>query len=254
MTIFCNVINDKLFFKIIFPIEQQRFIEIPEGRSIIGRGLSADIRLNDELVSREHCEIFNNTQVIHLRDLHSTNGSFINFTEQSEAVLQNGDQLQIGATILKVVIQASADITETFSAHNIFSQEHFITCSKSFLKFAARNNTSISVIDLIINPNANISLPKTLALKFSSLINNVKSRTHLLYSPTPLHFKILLSGISEKETETEAATFADALNEHKFFWNDSPISLECSYKIQYFNSIKTDLEQVQILKSLEESC
>jgi hypothetical protein len=60
------------------------------------------------------------------------------------------------------------------------------------------------------------------------LINNVKSRTHLLYSPTPLHFKILLSGISEKETETEAATFADALNEHKLTWYSKQIDLRDS--------------------------
>lgn len=248
------MINYKPFFKVIFPIEQQRFLEIPEGRSIIGRGLSADIRLNDDLVSREHCEIFHTDIGLRIRDLHSTNGTFINYSEVPDAILKNGDHIQLGATILKIIFQAESDLTETFTEHDIFSKEHFISCAHSFITFASRNKTPLALIDLNISTTPALQLPKSLMLKLYSLINNEKTHLHLLHAKKPLQFKILLSGISEETAYQEATIFAEAIKNHHFFWNDSSITMDIQFQISFFDSIDNSNKQNQILDKLRDCC
>lgn len=247
------MIQTRPFFKILFPIEQQRLLEIPEGKSIIGRGLSADIRLNDDLVSREHCEITYSEGKLKLRDLHSTNGTLVNYNDQQEVDLNHGDHIQIGATMLKVIFQAPSDLTENFTKQDIFSKEYFISCVKGFLSFASRNNTSISIIDLKIKTNLDVTLPKSFTLKFASIINSEKNFLHLLHSPEPLHFKILHSGISTEDIKKEANIFTNALQNHKLFWNDSPLKLEVISHIDFLEFPKDILQQQRILNSLKEA-
>ncbi len=98
---------------ILYPPEQRRSFLIREGRSVIGRGLEADICINDELVSRTHCEIFRCGTALRIRDLGSTNGTFLNFTAISESQLQDGEKLQLGATILKIEFKTENGIAST---------------------------------------------------------------------------------------------------------------------------------------------
>ena len=77
---------------------------------VIGRGLGADIRIPDELVSREHArvEFAWNTDgqcpSFVLRDLKSTNHTFVNSRPIDRAELKDGDKIQIGDTVLKFVV------------------------------------------------------------------------------------------------------------------------------------------------------
>src|SRR6516225_7984343 len=47
-------------------------------KTIIGRGPKVGVRLNDEGVSREHCQLVRDADKIVLEDLGSTNGTFCN--------------------------------------------------------------------------------------------------------------------------------------------------------------------------------
>ena len=65
----------------------------------LGRGSDSDIRVEDPGASRNHCEIVLGTLVI-LRDLKSTNGTMVNGARVTEAALEDGAAVQIGATVL----------------------------------------------------------------------------------------------------------------------------------------------------------
>ncbi len=65
----------------------------------LGRGSDSDIRVEDPGASRNHCEIVLGTPVI-LRDLKSTNGTMVNGARVTEAALEDGAAVQIGATVL----------------------------------------------------------------------------------------------------------------------------------------------------------
>lgn len=67
---------------------------------LIGR-LNTDLVVRDTDVSRRHCivEVFDASQV-YLRDLNSTNGTFMNGRRVSSVRLRNGDQIRLGRCLL----------------------------------------------------------------------------------------------------------------------------------------------------------
>jgi len=82
---------------------------------LIGRSPDAHLCLpNDRYFSRNHCLLEMNPPHSYLRDLNSTNGTFLNGHRVQDAFLKNGDRIQCGETILIVEVTAeSKELSET---------------------------------------------------------------------------------------------------------------------------------------------
>ena len=66
---------------------------------VIGRGAGAGIAVGDLAVSREHCRVWAAPDgSIRVTDLGSTNGTLVNGRVVKEAVLAEGDKIQVGPT------------------------------------------------------------------------------------------------------------------------------------------------------------
>jgi hypothetical protein len=65
----------------------------------LGRGSDVDIRIDDPGVSRHHAEILLGREVV-LRDLGSTNGTYVDGVQVGETVLHDGAVVQLGGTRL----------------------------------------------------------------------------------------------------------------------------------------------------------
>jgi pSer/pThr/pTyr-binding forkhead associated (FHA) protein len=63
------------------------------GRLVIGRGNECDLSLDEPEMSRRHALIENNGDGIYLRDLGSSNGTYVNGVQVRDAVLHPGDQI-----------------------------------------------------------------------------------------------------------------------------------------------------------------
>ena len=87
-----------------------RDFRLRKSAMIIGRGEDAHIRLPDGGVSRAHASIessWDHTErraTFVVRDLGSTNRTFVNSTEIVCATLGDGDKIQIGETVMKFVL------------------------------------------------------------------------------------------------------------------------------------------------------
>ena len=68
---------------------------------MIGRSSKCDIQIDQESVSRNHSKIVNTGKSILIRDLGSTNGTYVNDEPIDEYVLRDGDLIKIGRTIFK---------------------------------------------------------------------------------------------------------------------------------------------------------
>lgn len=73
-------------------------------RAVIGRSSAADVSFpNDPAMSEEHCEMLRESGVVILRDLNSSNGTYINGVKVRTAYkLEDGDLLGIGQTQLRI--------------------------------------------------------------------------------------------------------------------------------------------------------
>jgi eukaryotic-like serine/threonine-protein kinase len=79
---------------------------------LIGRADTAHLYLpEDRFFSRHHCLLEIAPPRCFLRDLGSTNGTFVNGQRVSEAFLRSGDRIQGGQTVLEVDVQAEQPAT-----------------------------------------------------------------------------------------------------------------------------------------------
>jgi hypothetical protein len=90
-------INQYVFFLEIAGMKKQ----LDEKTYIIGRGTDVDIQLNDSGVSRKHVEIEIN-DFIYIKDLNSTNGTFINGEKIDEHSANDEVVFKIGASEIKI--------------------------------------------------------------------------------------------------------------------------------------------------------
>lgn len=80
---------------------------------LIGRNPDAHLCLpDDRYFSRNHCLLEMNPPHSFLRDLNSTNGTFLNGQRVKDAYLKNGDRIQCGETILVVEV-TTTNLSET---------------------------------------------------------------------------------------------------------------------------------------------
>ena len=85
---------------VIQGVDQGTRFEIGSGRIRLGRGAQNEIRILDTEVSRRHATISGQGDRYVLQDDNSSNGSFVNGQAVRSQVLRNGDQVQIGRSIL----------------------------------------------------------------------------------------------------------------------------------------------------------
>ncbi|HEV2888151.1 MAG TPA: FtsK/SpoIIIE domain-containing protein [Jatrophihabitans sp.] len=80
-------------------------IGLPRGRHLIGRGVEADLRLSDPDVSRRHAELCVELSGVSVRDLDSTNGSWLDDMPVAAAssAVDHDAVLRVGNSLLRVV-------------------------------------------------------------------------------------------------------------------------------------------------------
>jgi adenylate cyclase len=83
------------------------YLDLDKGPVVIGRCPNAGAPLTDPEVSRRHCEVSRLDGALVVRDLGSTNGTFVNGSRVAEAVLKSGDRLAIGRTEFVVQYESS---------------------------------------------------------------------------------------------------------------------------------------------------
>lgn len=78
-----------------------RDFRLPGGMARIGIDSGCEICLDfDSYISSRHAEISFRSGQYHLRDLSSTNGTFVNEVRTGEAVLNDNDRVRLGQTTL----------------------------------------------------------------------------------------------------------------------------------------------------------
>jgi predicted component of type VI protein secretion system len=85
-----------------------RTCELKMERTTIGRTEDNAFQIADGTVSSHHCEILLRGTEVSVRDLHSTNGTFINGAPTTESLLKPGQILRLGQIEMRLETDAPA--------------------------------------------------------------------------------------------------------------------------------------------------
>ncbi|MDX1950827.1 MAG: FHA domain-containing protein [Verrucomicrobiota bacterium] len=107
--------------------------EVKPGLNKLGRNPTNDCRVSDASVSSFHCELLYENGVVSIRDLASTNGTFVDGQRVKDAVLISGQTLTLGAVSLRL---EEGFVTDAFSPppQETSSEDHTTMLSASFEK------------------------------------------------------------------------------------------------------------------------
>lgn len=141
--------------------------------TIIGRSSSASLKLRTTVVSRQHCELFEDDGELYVKDLGSSNGTFVNKVRIIQTTkLDSGDTLKVGpVTFVAKYDQLTVELggeggDESDSSSNVEYQE---TEDGSFVgieEFVADDDDSVV---------ENVE-PKTTEVSHSDIINKSKAK------------------------------------------------------------------------------
>jgi HD-GYP domain-containing protein (c-di-GMP phosphodiesterase class II) len=78
-------------------------VDAPDGKTLTaGRAPQCEIHVDDQSVSRRHCTLEIRGTEIHVQDLGSANGTFVNERQVERGVVRAGDLIRIGASVLEI--------------------------------------------------------------------------------------------------------------------------------------------------------
>ncbi|HXC97837.1 MAG TPA: FHA domain-containing protein [Verrucomicrobiae bacterium] len=86
-----------------------REFELKPGINSLGRAFNCDFRLDDPSVSGAHAQIVVDAFSVTVKDLHSTNGTFINRSQIREGFLQPGQVVSLGGVEMIYVADTAAE-------------------------------------------------------------------------------------------------------------------------------------------------
>lgn len=132
---------------------------LAQSSTLIGRSPKTDIQLDEDAVSRNHAMIVNEGPRIMVRDLGSTNGTYVNDVPIKELELRDADQLKIGRTIFKFLSGSNIEhayheeiyrLTTVDGLTQVFNKRYFMENIEREMSRSLRyaRNLSLVMIDL----------------------------------------------------------------------------------------------------------
>jgi two-component system, cell cycle response regulator len=140
---------------VIYGLDLGKKYNVDRPSIVIGRSSKADIQIDQESVSRNHCKLINTGKSVMLRDLGSTNGTYVNDELVDEYVLRDGDLIKIGRCIFKFLSGNNIEnayheeiyrLTTIDGLTQIYNKRYFIETLEREMGRAHRYRRELSLI------------------------------------------------------------------------------------------------------------
>lgn len=137
--------------KVLEGRQQGKLIPLNVRQFLIGREQDCHLRPNSDLVSRHHCVFTIDDFTVRLRDLGSTNGTYVNGERiQGQVVLKAGDNVVVGKLSFEVVVRQAARV------------EVAVGAGKAGAAPAAEQSRSLESMETALNVSDTMEFPATL--------------------------------------------------------------------------------------------
>ena len=165
-------------------------IPLTDIEMIIGRDTGNTVAINDPLVSRRHCSIRNSGALVHLSDLESLNGTFVNGVPAREKQLEHGDRIKVGGSQFIFLLHDEAVDTVVPPMSDSFLGQLITTVTVKVDRrepvFLQQDNSSEA-----LPPNARLARDLAAVLRISTAINGIKKAEELQRRVLDMMFEVL---------------------------------------------------------------
>ncbi|MBS0262677.1 MAG: FHA domain-containing protein [Planctomycetes bacterium] len=143
--------------------QQGKSIPLTVRQFLIGREQDCHLRPNSELVSRHHCVFITDEFSVRLRDLGSTNGTFVNGERlQGQVVLKPGDRVIVGKLAFEIVVKQGSRVARPKgSSSPADSKPKAVEMPQAPTEPAVESEEAAT--DTAVNVNETIEIPATAA-------------------------------------------------------------------------------------------
>ena len=140
---------------VIYGNELGRKYSLESPSVTLGRSNKCDIQIDQESVSRAHSKITNAGRSVKIRDLGSTNGTYVNDELVEERPLVDGDFIKIGRTIFKFLSGGTIErayheeiyrLTTVDGLTQIFNKRYFAEALDREIARASRYRRELSLV------------------------------------------------------------------------------------------------------------
>jgi two-component system, cell cycle response regulator len=226
---------------------------------VVGRSSKCDIQIDQESISRNHSKIVNTGKSILIRDLGSTNGTYVNDEPIDEYILRDGDLIKIGRTIFKFLTGGNIEnayheeiyrLTTIDGLTQISNKRYFMETLEREIARAQRYRRAMSLVMFDLDHFKNINdtyghLAGDDVLKqLASAVKQKIRREDLFARYGGEEFAIVLPEIDRDHALTFAEKVRQLVQQQEFRFENTRIDVTISMGVASVGEHSSDMESL----------
>ena len=236
---------------------------ITQDQMTVGRDVSADISVSDQLISRKHARLTREAGKVRLTDLGSSNGTFVNDKRvgtNESMILAKEDMVKMGNSIFKYLPAGELEIlfygnlgsaAHTDPLTRIYNKGYFTEALEAEFKRAKALHTDLSLLcfDLDhfkkVNDTYGHDAGDYVLKEFANTIRTGYLRPKDVFARTGgEEFCVILASTSAKAAQEQAEKMRAAVETHAFIYEGKRLPITTSMGVA---EIHTGIESAQTL-------
>ncbi len=248
--------RDRAYLIVLAGTDVGKMFKLTEGETVVGRSHRADIRLDDDSISRMHAKLTLDGQLIQIEDLNSSNGTLVNGDAVNVNRLRDGDKIRLGeTTILKFTFHDRLDESFQQKMYNaalrdpltrIYNKKYFIDQLTTEVSYATRHKSELSLIifDLDhfkrINDTYGHVAGDHVLIKIAELVQSKLRNEDIFARYGGEEFVIILRGIALNDAGVLAERLREAVQLCAFEFESHSMAVTISVGVADFNAENAD--------------
>lgn len=245
--------------------------KLKKGKMTIGRSSKADITIDDDHISRIHCEVEWKDNLFKIYDQGSTNGTIVDSRRLDYALLPTGVPLQIGDTVMKIEFKSEAEIRSENKLlkracidplTDIFNRQQFIKIAMKEMAYARRNKLIVGIIMIDIDNFKQVNdtyghlVGDFVLTQFASVARQNKRTEDILGRYGGEEFVILPRGNIKKEdmyVQCERIRKAVERFEFRYFGKSVRITTSLGFHLEKIMDQKLDVALADLIDKADQA-
>ncbi len=248
--------RDRAYLIVLAGTDVGKMFKLGEGETVIGRSHRADIRLDDDSISRMHVKLNLDGTAVTIEDLNSSNGTLVNGERIHKEQLRDGDKIRVGeTTILKFTFHDRLDESFQQKMYNAalrdpltkaYNKKYFVDQLNTEIAYSRRHQTPLSLIifDLDhfkrVNDTYGHVAGDVVLIEMAEMVQSMLRAEDVFARYGGEEFVIILRGISMSDAGVLAERLRNACEQRTFMSGETRLPVTVSVGVAEYDHQSED--------------